>query len=89
MMRFNCRKFRDRNSGKLRHVHFNLRCCWRWKLGCIVSFELPLGVIILEDERVCGVPFGVWTCRRGRFSIFGLNLLFLGFHVLIDHESRR
>lgn len=89
MMRFKCRKFRDRNSGRLRHVHFDFWCCWRWKLGCIVSFELPFGVTIREEGRVYGVPFGVWTHRRGRFSIFGLNLLFLGFHMLIDHEPKR
>lgn len=89
MIKMSCKKFRSRKTGRLRRVHLNVRLSPKIKLGCTVFLERPFGLIIRDEERLMCVPFGVWTHRRGRFSIFGLNLLFLGFHVLIDHEAKR
>lgn len=87
-MRIDFSRYYD-DSSKLRCIYLTSRIHRKLMLAVNLTLKLPLGVIAKDENSVYIVPFGVWTWKRERFSIFGLNLLFLGFHVLIDNEAQR
>lgn len=79
--------FRDFESKRMRIIKLGLWLTSRCKIGCMLSFELPFGVIVRDEIGTHGVPLGIWTSRRGRFAIFAVNILFVGFYVLINKET--
>ena len=79
--------FRDFESKRVRIIKLGLWLTSRCKIGCMLSFELPFGVVVRDEKGVYGTPLGIWTARRGRFAIFAINIFFVGFYVLTDKET--